>query len=104
VKRANKEVENASESLCGGLTDLGCTYEIEFDNRGGNRSRYIYIRRPLAAKIRVSDHPSDRAEKDMKNSRMLVLDVGTGRHGISWQVALEKIADATKKPDRYRRP
>lgn len=90
----NRLVADASEALCGGLTDLGCIYEIEFDNRGGNRSRYIFVRKPIAAKIRVSDHPSDRTAKEVVRSRTLTLDVAVKRAGLSWQDALSEIGNA----------
>jgi hypothetical protein len=83
------DVASISEKLCGALTDMGCAYDIEIDNRGGKRSRYVHVRKPVSAKIRISDHKSDRIEKERGRSKMLVLDVGP--HGMHWRDAVKAI-------------
>lgn len=89
-----KAVRDATTALCGALTDLGCVYECQFDNRGGNRSDYIHVRRPLPAKIRISDHPSSRVDKDKVRAKILVIDVNVGarKFGVTWQEAVAQIA------------
>ena len=91
----SNEIVGTTERLCGALSDLGCVYEVEFDNRGGKRSRYIYVRKPVSVKIRVSDHRSDRMEKDKARSRQMVLDVG--KHGLSWEEAVAQIHEASRQ-------
>lgn len=97
-KRSNPAVADLAAALCGSLSDRGFTYTFSTDNRGGNRSCYIFITRPVSAKIRVSDHPSDRAEKDVQRSKSLVLDVGVGRHGITADAALAHLAALSPPP------
>ena len=87
-----QSIADESEKLCGGLADMGCKFHWEADNRGGVNSRYVFVRRPVVAKIRVSDHKSDRTERDKRKSRTLVLDVGP--HALSWQDALAEIRTA----------
>lgn len=89
-----RDVEDATTALAGGLSDLGCVYDCEFDNRGGNRSNYIFVRRPLPAKIRIADHPSQRMDKDKARAKMLMIDVSVGprKFGVTWQEAIAQIA------------
>jgi hypothetical protein len=84
-----KQIEEDTEKLCGALSDLGFEFHWEADNRGGKNSRYIMTRRPIAAKIRVSDHPSPRVEKEKARSKCVILDVGP--HALSWQAALSEL-------------
>lgn len=87
-----QSIADDSEQLCGALSDMGCEFHWEADNRGGFNSRYVFVRRPVAAKIRVSDHKSDRIERAKEKSRTLLLDVGP--HGLSWQDAVAQIRAA----------
>ena len=89
MKNGKKIIEDIAGSLCSALTDLGCEFYWEGDNRGGKHtSKYIFVRKPVAMKIRVSDHRSDRAEKD-KQKRVKTFDVGP--HSQSWQDAIAEI-------------
>lgn len=89
--KSNPEVKDVAASICGALSDGGYTYTFSADNRGGNRSCYIFVTRPVSAKIRISDHPSDRADKEVNRSRTPVLDVGLGRHGITPEAAIQRL-------------
>jgi hypothetical protein len=91
---SKREVEDATTSIAGALTDLGCQYDCEFDNRGGNRSNYIFVRKPVPAKIRIADHPSSRMDKDKGRAKVLVIDVNVGprKFGVTWQEAVAQIA------------
>lgn len=91
---SKREIEDATTSIAGGLTDLGCQYDCQFDNRGGNRSNYLFVRKPVPAKIRISDHPSTRIDKDKGRAKMLTIDVSVGprQFGVTWQEALAQIA------------
>lgn len=79
MKNDKQVTEDLSLQVAGFLSDVGCVYECQFDNRGGKRARYLFVRRPVAAKIRVSGHPSDRIEKDAGRSRVPVFDIGPKR-------------------------
>lgn len=81
MARGKQVIEDAHLALCGALSDMGCIYDISIDNRGGSRSRYIYVRKPIAAKLRVSDHGSDRMEKDARHSKMPLFDIRTDGRG-----------------------
>jgi hypothetical protein len=83
-------VRDTTTAICGALSDLGAVYDCQFDNRGGNRSDYIFVRRPIAAKIRISDHRSGRVEKDMQRSKMATFDV---RAGTGWEQELAELFD-----------
>lgn len=93
---SKQSVKDVTTALCGALTDLGAVYDCDFDNRGGNhRSCYVFLRKPITAKIRISDHRSSRIDKDKGRSKMLIIDVGIGNHskyGIGWQEAVAQIA------------
>lgn len=77
------EVMDTAASLCGILTDLGCIYEFEADNRSQNKSVYIYVRRPRYFQVRVSDHPRK------KHARKMMIDIGP--HGLSLDEAIVQI-------------
>lgn len=80
VPKNDKQItEDLTLEVAGFLSDAGCVYECQFDNRGGKRARYIFVRKPVACKIRISGHPSDRVEKDAAHSRVPVFDVGPRR-------------------------
>lgn len=76
AKNDKRITEDLSLQVAGFLSDYGCAYELHFDNRGGNRARYLFVHKPVSAKIRVSGHPSDRIEKDMAHSRIPIFDIG----------------------------
>lgn len=90
--RGKIAIEGAHLALCGALTDIGCTYDIHTDNRGGGRSRYIFARKPVAFKVRVSDHGSDRVKKDAAHSRVPIFDVRTDGRGLTVQEAITAIS------------
>lgn len=96
---SRETVRDITTTLCGELTRIGCEYDCEFDNRGGNgRSDYIFIHKPLPAKIRVASHPSRRIDKDKGHANMLIIDVGVGpshKNGVTWQEAVAQIAAVT---------
>lgn len=77
-----QEVVDIATKLCGVLTDMGCEYHFETDNRSKSKSCYIYVRRPKYMEIRISDHPPGRR-------RYTQFDIGP--HGLSVETALEKI-------------
>jgi hypothetical protein len=79
MKNDKQITEDLSLRVAGFLSDAGCMYDLQFDNRGGKRARYLFVRKPIAAKIRVSGHPSDRVEKDIERSRIPVFDIGPRR-------------------------
>ncbi len=87
-------IKDVTTALCGALSDLGCVYDCELDNRGGNRSTYVRLRKPTPAKIRISDHRSSRIDKDKGRAKMLIIDVDVEArgHGVSWQEAVAQIA------------
>ena len=95
---ARETVRDVTTALCGALTDLGCQYSCDSDNRGGNRSAYIHVTRPVPAKIRIADHKSSRIDKDKGRSKILVIDVGICGRGISWQEAASQIAATIPDP------
>lgn len=83
-------VRDTTTAICGALSDRDAVYDCQFDNRGGNRSDYIFVRSPIAAKIRISDHRSDRVEKDKQRSKMPTFDV---RAGNGWEQELSELFD-----------
>lgn len=93
---AKETVRDVVTALCGALSDLGCVYDCDFDNRGGqNKSCYVFVRKPLPAKLRVSDHRSSRIDKDKGRAKMLIIDIGVGarvKNAITWQEAITQIA------------
>ena len=91
AKNKRDLIADLSENLCSRLTDLGFEFHWEADNRHHNRSRYIFVRRPVPLKIRVSDHPSPRIEKEKENSRVKVFDVGP--HALSTNEVLNEISN-----------
>lgn len=82
-------IEADSGNICAELERLGCVYDWQMDNRGSNNSRYIFVRKPFAIKIRVSDHRGKRAERDKEISKTLFFDVGP--HGARWEEAISSI-------------
>lgn len=78
-----QEVQDIAAQLCGALTDLGCEYHFEADNRSNRHSHYIYVRRPKYIEIRISDHPRKKGKLRKQ------LDVG--QHGVSLERAIEEI-------------
>ena len=76
MKADKKITEELSLKIAGFLSDARCIYEVQFDNRGGKRARYIFVRKPFACKIRISGHPSERVQKDMEHTRTPIFDVG----------------------------
>ena len=71
---------------------MGLTFEIEADNRHGKRaSRYVCVRKPFAAKIRVADHRSNWIERNGARSRALMLDVGP--HALSAADAIAAVKE-----------
>ena len=82
MKGKRESVEDLTGTVCGLLSKLGCEYHIEGDNRGGKTaSRYVYVTKPRAMKIRVSQHKGAVHERQMRTSRTLMFDVGP--HGLS---------------------
>lgn len=92
MARGKIAIEGAHLSLCGALADMGCIYETHADNRGGSRSCYIFVRKPKALKVRVSDHGSDRVKKDATHSKVPIFDVRTDGRGLTVQQAIAEIA------------
>lgn len=86
-KKRRSVPSDLAADLARQLSDMGCVYEWEGDNRSYRNSRYIFVRRPVAAKFRVADHPSDRIQKDLGRSRGRVYDVGP--HAMSVEQAIE---------------
>jgi hypothetical protein len=78
-----QEVQDMVAKLCGVLTELGCEYHYEADNRSNRHSHYIYVRRPKYMEIRVSDHPAN------KIRGRKAFDIGP--HGMPLDLALEEI-------------
>ena len=78
AKTIRESVRDVATAICGGLSDMQAIYDLELDNRGGSRSAYIHLRQLVPAKIRVSDHPSRRIDKDKGRAKILVIDVGVG--------------------------
>ncbi|MDE2096556.1 MAG: hypothetical protein KGL39_04860 [Patescibacteria group bacterium] len=89
---SKQSIDADTEGLCGALSSEGFEFHWEADNRGGKSSRYFFIRRPIVAKVRISDHVSDRTQKEQKNSRTLCLDVGS--HSITWQQAMRRLRES----------
>lgn len=86
------DIADNSGKVCAGLDSLGCQYYLEADNRGGKRaSQYIIVRKPVAAKIRVSDHRSNWVERNAGRSKTVIVDVGP--HGVTWQDAVKAIEE-----------
>lgn len=83
-----QEIHDTVAKLCGVLTDLGCQFEFEADNRSDRRSYYIYVRRPKYMEIRVSDHAANKVRRRKQ------FDIGP--HGISLERAIEEITAKTK--------
>ena len=75
MKRGRFDIAAAAGAIGSALTERGCVFEWQMDNRGSTPSRYIFGRKPFAAKVRVADHPSDRWTKDAARSRIPMLDV-----------------------------
>lgn len=91
-----RKVDDAMTALCGGLSDLGCVFHTEAS--ASTRTNYVLVRKPIQAKIRVSDHPSHKFDKGAKRSRMLELDVSTSGRGATWQDALKQMREALNAP------
>jgi hypothetical protein len=83
-----QEIADATARLCSVLTGLGFEYHFEADNRGGNKSHYIYVRRPIYMEIRISDHPMNKIKRRKR------FDIGP--HGISLDQAIEQITELAK--------
>lgn len=77
------EIQEMAAAVCGLLTELGCEYHFEADNRSSKRSAYIYVRRPKYMEIRVSDHAAGRVRRHKQ------FDIGP--HGISVDQAIADI-------------
>lgn len=82
------EVHEMTASVCSALTNLGCEYHFESDNRSQNRSHYIYVRRPKYIEIRVSDHPINKVRRRKQ------FDIGP--HGLSVEQAIGEITALIK--------
>ena len=65
MKNGKKITEDLTLQVCGFLSDTGCVYDLQRDNRGGMRSSYVFVRKPVPMKIRISAHRSPRIEKDI---------------------------------------
>lgn len=85
TKSKQRAVADIHARICAELSDRGYIYEIQIDNRGGDRARYIFVRQPISAKIRVSDHDSDRIKKEAHHSRTCIFDVRVNGGGLTWQ-------------------
>lgn len=82
-------VDDAVTSLSGGLSDLGCVFHTEAS--ASSATRYVIVRKPVQAKIRVSDHKSHKFEKSVKRAKaMIEINV----EATAWREALTKITDA----------
>lgn len=95
--RGNAAVEDAHLTICGALSDMGCIYDISIDNRGGSRSRYIFVRKPVQLKIRVSDHGSDRIDKEKVRSKVEIIDVRTDGRGMTAEDSIARICEVLNK-------
>lgn len=82
-------VDELNARLCAALTKRGMTFEWEADGRGAKVSHYFFVRKPLLLKIRISQHKSNRIEKEKNHSRISVLDIGP--HAMSYAEALTEI-------------
>jgi hypothetical protein len=80
------DVQGMAAAVCGVLTELGCEYHFEADNRSDRSSHYIYVRRPKYIEIRVSDHPTSRRRKQF--------DIGP--HGLPIDRAIAEITALVK--------
>lgn len=86
-------VDDAVLSICGALSDMGCVYYTEATQ--STATKYVIVRKPIQAKIRVSDHASKSFEKSAKRSRTMEVDVdATGKSDRTWQAAVEAIKKA----------
>jgi hypothetical protein len=81
-----QEIQDMAARLCSVLTDLGCDFHFEADNRSSHRSHYIYVRRPKYIEIRVSDHRATKRPKQF--------DVGP--HGMPVDHAIQAITTLLK--------
>lgn len=90
MKSKHFDVIAASGEIASALSAMGCLYELEADNRGGKRaSRYLCVRKPIAAKVRVANHRSNWVEQNAGRSRILMLDVGP--HALSVADAIAQL-------------
>jgi hypothetical protein len=90
--RKRFDVVGAADEIGGWLSRMGYVFELEGDNRGGaSASRYLCVRKPIAAKIRVSNHRSNWVKENAKRSRMLMLDVGP--HAMTPEEAMLAFSD-----------
>ena len=97
MKNDKRITEDLSLKVAGFLSDAGCVYDLQFDNRGGARARYLFVRKPIACKIRVSGHPSNRMEKDIERSRVPVFDIGPRRMSFDdFSNAFQRLLGETK--------
>lgn len=101
MARKRFDVGDLAGSVCRVLDDLGCAYHWEGDNRAGKVSRYFFVRSPVSMKIRVSDHPSERIQKDIERSRHVVMDVGP--HAMSLDEFAQQAAATVKAPAMRKR-
>lgn len=101
--RKNFDVEAVAGEIGSALFARGLVFEIEGDNRGGRAaSRYLCVRKPFAAKIRVSNHRSNWVERNAQRSRLLMLDVGP--HGITAAEAVATIDAHRASPPPQEEP
>lgn len=82
MKKQN--VQDMAARLCGALTELGCQYEFQGDNRSDHHSIYFWVRRPKYIEIRVSDHAINKVKRRKQ------FDIGP--HGMPLEQAIEEIA------------
>lgn len=85
---AKQEVQEMTARLCSVLTELGCEYHFEADNRSKWHSHYIYVRRPKYTEIRISDHAIN------KIKRRKTFDIGP--HGMPLDQAIKEITELMK--------
>lgn len=106
MKNDKQVTEDLTLEIAGFLSDAGCVYDCQFDNRGGERARYIFVRKPLASKIRISGHVSNRIEKDAAHSRIPIFDIGPRRMSVAnfVQSFRELLSEAETPGDQLRRP
>lgn len=76
-------VRDAVGRLCRSLSALGCVYEIE-----GSASQYVYVRRPLPAKFRVSDH-RPKLSRFLRDTGRALYFFDIGPHNLTVQQAVD---------------
>lgn len=97
MKRRRFDIGATAGEIGSALAEMGCVFEWEADNRGGYTSRYIFVRQPVAAKIRVADHPPNKQwVRAAERAKILMLDVQP--RGLTADEAIAEIARLTPAP------